>query len=481
VSTSPYQILPDLLPQEYEALKASIAERGVDIPIIVDNKGNIIDGFHRQRACDELGIFCPQEVRQFATEAEKYGLVLRSNCRRRQLNRKQKEKLIEVYLLRDPQIADNSLGDLIGVSKNTVAKVRTHLVATRQIDKFEKLRGRDGKERPSKYKRIIANTPKEAETALAVIGDLPENCNGKMLDVTTAKRRARRNRKHIETEKTAAEPFGDDAIRIYHCPFQQLEQMAGLAPASVQLVCTDIPYGQEFLPQLEELAALAKRALAPGGLFVSYLGQFRLDEKLSAIGKHLKYQWLCSSVWVKQASFVPHLKMVSKSIPMVVCSNGEWQPSRKWCDTFHVEGREKDWHEWQRPLEEVERIVEYFSKPGDLVVDPCGGGFTTAIACHHLGRRFIGCDIDKAAVASGQERLDTADVSVVEDRQEEFLTELKNWIEDANESQYPQQYVRRLWKTCIGLSSEQLGGYLKLLTESHLSMWNSLPKTLKSA
>lgn len=102
---------------------------------------------------------------------------------------------------------------------------------------------------------------------------------------------------------------------------------------------------------------------------------------------------------------MPHLKMVSKSIPIGVYSNGNWQPSRKWCDTLHVEGREKDWHEWQRPLEEVERLVKYFSAPGDLVVDPCGGGFTTAVACHRLGRRFVGCDIDKAAVAQGQERL----------------------------------------------------------------------------
>ena len=52
-----YQIMPDLTPEAFADLKASIAERGVDIPIIVDDEGNIIDGWHRQRACDELGIF----------------------------------------------------------------------------------------------------------------------------------------------------------------------------------------------------------------------------------------------------------------------------------------------------------------------------------------------------------------------------------------------------------------------------------------
>ena len=89
-----YHILPDLLPEEYESLRASVADRGVDIPIIVDEKGSTIDGFHREKACDELGVFCPREVREFTSEAEKYELILRANCRRRQLSRKQKEKLI---------------------------------------------------------------------------------------------------------------------------------------------------------------------------------------------------------------------------------------------------------------------------------------------------------------------------------------------------------------------------------------------------
>lgn len=41
---SNYQFFPDLLPEEYEALKLDIAERGLQVPIIVDQDGNIIDG-----------------------------------------------------------------------------------------------------------------------------------------------------------------------------------------------------------------------------------------------------------------------------------------------------------------------------------------------------------------------------------------------------------------------------------------------------
>ncbi|WP_166831555.1 ParB N-terminal domain-containing protein [Thalassoroseus pseudoceratinae] len=201
MTTSDYQFLPPLLPEEFEALKTSIAERGVDVPIIVDQDGNVIDGYHRERACDELGIYCPREIRHFDNETDKLELILSLNCRRRQLNRKQKRSVIEAYLLRDPQIADNFLAEIIGgISKNTVAAVRGELEGTCQIDKFDVLRGRDGKQRPVQYKKIVANTQKEVDAAKKVIGDLPDSSAGKLLNVVTARR-------EVETEKRRQDPY----------------------------------------------------------------------------------------------------------------------------------------------------------------------------------------------------------------------------------------------------------------------------------
>lgn len=45
-----------------------------------------------------------------------------------------------------------------------------------------------------------------------------------------------------------------------------------------------------------------------------------------------------------------------------------------------------------KPLWLMERLVEDYSRPGDLVVDPCAGAFTTGVACQRTGRRFIGGD-----------------------------------------------------------------------------------------
>jgi len=54
---------------------------------------------------------------------------------------------------------------------------------------------------------------------------------------------------------------------------------------------------------------------------------------------------------------------------------------------------------------EAIQIITEYTQPGDFVVDTFGGGFTTAAACHRLGRRCLTCDIDAEAVQKGFERL----------------------------------------------------------------------------
>jgi site-specific DNA-methyltransferase (adenine-specific) len=370
---------------------------------VVDQQGQIIDGWHRQRACDELGLFCPREIRHFESDSERLEVAITLNISRRHLNRTQRRELIAVYLKADPAINDNHLGEVIGVSKNTVASVRDELESTCQIDKLPMRQGRDGKDRPAKYRRIMASTPNETEKALAAINDLP--ASNKILDVTTASRCARRHAKKQEIATRIITPLADDAIRLYHCRFQVLEQVAGIIPGSVHLFCTDIPYGRDFLPEIAALAALAKRMLIPGGLLVTYSGQYYLPEVMRALDEHLTYRWMMASTWDGDAAMIHPIDLTSKWKPILVFSKGKWQKRGRWCDLLHCDFKQKEWHPWQQPLPDVEMLVRYFSEPGDLVVDPCGGGFTTAVACRNLGRRCIACDVDEQSVALGLERL----------------------------------------------------------------------------
>ena len=205
--------------------------------------------------------------------------------------------------------------------------------------------------------------------------------------------------------KSVLTPDAKDAVRTYHCPLQKLERTAKLEPSSATLICTDIPYGKDFLPELKDLAEFAERVLVPGGLFVTYSGQYWLAEVMRILGAHLTYRWMLASVWDGEGNVIHPRHVISKWKPVLVYSKGNWQSRGRWPDLMRVCSREKQDHDWQQPLEEAERLVSYFSEPGDLVLDPCAGSFTTGLACQTLGRRFVGCDIDKAAVVKGQERL----------------------------------------------------------------------------
>ena len=53
----------------------------------------------------------------------------------------------------------------------------------------------------------------------------------------------------------------------------------------------------------------------------------------------------------------------------------------------------------------VERIIKASSNPGDVVGDFFCGGGTTCAAAHKLGRRWLGCDISRVAVAITADRI----------------------------------------------------------------------------
>lgn len=59
----------------------------------------------------------------------------------------------------------------------------------------------------------------------------------------------------------------------------------------------------------------------------------------------------------------------------------------------------------QKPEELLERIISVSTNPGDLVLDCFLGSGTTAAVAQKLGRRWIGCDINKGAIQTTVKRL----------------------------------------------------------------------------
>lgn len=71
---------------------------------------------------------------------------------------------------------------------------------------------------------------------------------------------------------------------------------------------------------------------------------------------------------------------------------------------FGVE-REERWHSTPKPLPLMLELVELFTDPDEIVLDPFAGSGTTGVACLRLGRRFIGIEKDAKYAAVARERL----------------------------------------------------------------------------
>lgn len=149
-----YQVMPDLTAEEYAELKADIAARGVMVPIEFDEHGNTLDGHHRLKICAELGIKdYPKVIRAGMTETEKRTHARKLNMARRQLNREQKQQLIQAQLRETPERSDRQIAAGLGVDKNTVNVQRKKMESTGEIHQLKTSVGADGKERPRQVER----------------------------------------------------------------------------------------------------------------------------------------------------------------------------------------------------------------------------------------------------------------------------------------------------------------------------------------
>ena len=52
-------------------------------------------------------------------------------------------------------------------------------------------------------------------------------------------------------------------------------------------------------------------------------------------------------------------------------------------------------HPTQKPVALLKRLIEVFTDPGDVVIDPCAGSASTLRAAHELGRNAYGFEISK--------------------------------------------------------------------------------------
>ena len=161
-----YQWLSPLGDAEYVALRESILTLGVMVPVVVDEHGSVIDGYHRVKVCLELGLDWPRTVLSGLSESEKWDRARDLNDARRHLTASERKALLVRLNERMGGLSLRVRSGKLGVSRETVRRMDAQsgsgvLSDTPEPDAFRT--GTDGK-------RYQATRPKQA-TATESAGD----------------------------------------------------------------------------------------------------------------------------------------------------------------------------------------------------------------------------------------------------------------------------------------------------------------------
>jgi ParB-like chromosome segregation protein Spo0J len=403
-----YQLLPDLAEDEYEALKADIAERGVQVPIERDETGAVLDGHHRLRACEELGITeYPTIIRTGMDEDEKRRHVLALNLDRRHLTREQKRELVARLLVATPEVSNRQIAEQAKVSDHTVADVRSRIVPRAQNahgdSTVDTLGRRQAAHRPS---AVITTTPQQTQQALDILQTSsaePPKPLSTATELRHAARDAARAAGREDAEQRASELVSDPAWA--ESAFRLIcADIAGGMPdipdESVDFIITDPPYPQEHLQTYSALGALAARVLKPGGSLLAMAGQSYLPEVMARLSERLAYHWTVAYLTPGgQAVQLWQRKVNTFWKPVLWYTNGEYEG--EWIGDVSrsaVNDNDKSLHDWGQSESGMADLIERFTEPGDTILDPFVGGGTTAVVAVSLARYVIAADIDQRQV-----------------------------------------------------------------------------------
>ena len=197
-------------------------------------------------------------------------------------------------------------------------------------------------------------------------------------------------------------------VQIRHGDFREvLSDLRG----QVDAIITDPPYPAEYVALFGDLARIAAELLKPSGVLVVMTGHLYLYEYMTLLNQHLRYRWICT-YHTDGAKATVHVARFGQAWkPLLVYVRHDAENLRFVCSDYFsaargtADGVQKELHHWQQSLDGFIQIVERFTEPGDIVLDPFMGSGTTGAACLYLNRRFIGCDNDPSDVAVATKRI----------------------------------------------------------------------------
>jgi DNA modification methylase len=213
------------------------------------------------------------------------------------------------------------------------------------------------------------------------------------------------------------EPFySRDGITIFNADCRAI--LPNIAPETVDLVLTDPPYGIAMDTNNSD------RWQGEGGRHWSNRhdhkvvqgddvqfdpAQLLRFDRLVLWGGNYYASRLPDSggwiVWDKRDEMQVKSTLSEAELAWTNLANGVRVYRHKWFGLVRDSEIGKHVHPTQKPVALMRWILDRWSKPGDLILDPYAGSGPIARACLDLGRRYIGIEIEQAYVEIAVKRL----------------------------------------------------------------------------
>jgi DNA modification methylase len=411
---------------EFEALKNSISNKGLHLPIIVNQDNAILDGHNRLKICQELGIEPKFEIKEFSEQSQEKEFVIEINLKRRHLNSFQiaelEYKMEEIYKERAKQ---RSLSNLKNVNKEIN-------LSTAPNDAIDVNKEKEAEEEIGKVSEIIAKktglSPRTYERAKKIIEEGSEEVKEKLrANKTTISKEYEKIQRDLKRQVLLSQlniqshnnnhNIENSNYKLIYGDFIEKSQKE-IADNSIDLIFTDPPYGKEYLSLYQGLAKLAVRVLKPGGSIVFYVGHIILDQVIGIFNNfslndtnsiNLKYWWTLA---------VKHSGHHTKIYPRCVFAEWKsiiWYVKGNRINSLTVSNTIGDYiesappskieHDWQQSTTEAEYIIKKLTLENQIVLDPMMGSGTTGVATLNLKRKFIGIEQNPEAFEIAKVRI----------------------------------------------------------------------------
>lgn len=375
---------------DLQPLVKSIDSLGLLHPIVVRPDGMLIAGLRRLEACRLLGwteipvrvldlddLLSGQRdenvVRKDFTPSE--AVAIGEACRE-ELERQARERQAT---LNRPDACGNFPQAVKGKTRD-------------QVGKIVGMSGRTYE----KAKAVVeaAKTQPEEFAPLAEEMDTTGN-------VDLAYRKVKQISCRIEREQIAASAPEDSAV----ITGDFREKGECVADNSVDLIFTDPPYDVASIPLYGDLARFAARILRPGGICITYAGQYSLPAIYSFLAEGLEYLWTFAIRHSEGQGRHRKYQIRVSWKPLLVYYKPPLSVWWDWLSDLASGGKEKEGHDWQQAESEAAYYISALCPKNGLVCDPMCGSGTSLVAAKGLGLRYIGFEVDEATAGYARARL----------------------------------------------------------------------------